>query len=298
MTVTNLKAKPITSSQSLRKQIEILNYHIKNAPTHSIVITFTPELAEYILTNYNKNNRPLKHGKIIEYANYMTDTKWLLTGATLVFGSDGLLKDGQNRLASCLRANVNFTSHVVFGIDPKAFTVMDIGANRSPSDILAIMGVKNHIQITASLKLYMAWKEGKTNTGVHKVTNEEIRKFFINNADESAWQRAIKFSKDVYRTTNYPQSMLGALYYWAFENNEEKKLIKFYEELRDGYGKARSPQKMLMKHINQMKNDRFYKITSHEYAVILTRAWYNYKNNKLSSKADIVVGLDDRLPLI
>ena len=50
MTVTNLKAKPITSSQSLRKQIEILNYHIKNAPTHSIVITFTPELAEYILT--------------------------------------------------------------------------------------------------------------------------------------------------------------------------------------------------------------------------------------------------------
>ena len=91
MTVTNLKAKPITSSQSLRKQIEILNYHIKNAPTHSIVITFTPELAEYILTNYNKNNRPLKHGKIIEYANYMTDTKWLLTGATLVFGSDVLL---------------------------------------------------------------------------------------------------------------------------------------------------------------------------------------------------------------
>jgi len=294
MSIINLKSK----SQPLRKQIEILNYHIKNAPTHSVVITFTPELAQHILINFNKKNRPEKYGKIIEYANYMTNNKWLLTGATLVFGSDGLLKDGQNRLASCLRANVNFTSHVVFGIDPKAFTVMDIGANRSPSDILAIMGVKNHTRITASLKLFMAWKNGKTNTGVYKVTNEEVRKFFIHNVDENAFQRAIKFSKDVYRTTSYPLSTLGALYYWAFENNEEKKLIEFYEKLRDGYGKVNSPQKMLMKHINQMKNDRSYKITSHEYAVILTRAWYNYKNKKSSSKADTVVGLDDRLPLI
>ena len=61
MSIINLKSK----SEPLRKQIEILNYHIKNAPTHSVVITFTPELAQYILTKFNKSNRPLKTMKML-----------------------------------------------------------------------------------------------------------------------------------------------------------------------------------------------------------------------------------------
>jgi len=293
-----VKSRNINPSEPLEAQIGLLDYLIKNAPETSRIVEFSPELAEYILTNLNHKNRPRKSMKIIQYSRDMSDNKWLLTGETIAFGTDGLLKDGQNRLAACVRANKSFVTHVMFGIDPAAFSVMDTGANRSHNDILAIMGVPNYGKVGSSIKLYMAWKAGKTNTGLIKITNEELREYYVNQVDEQAIQRAVKFSESVWGTTGYPISTLGALYYWAFTQGEEKKLIEFYEKLRDGYGKAKSPQKVLMKHVNEMRNDRYRKLTSHDYSVMLSRAWYNYKHNKSSIKADVIVHIDDKMPAI
>ena len=293
-----VRSQNINPSETLEAQVGLLDYLIKNAPDTSRIVEFGPELAEYILTNLNHKNRPRKSMKIVQYSRDMSDGKWLITGETIAFGTDGLLKDGQNRLAACVRANKSFVTHVMFGIDPAAFSVMDTGANRSHSDILSIMGVPNYSKVTASLKLYMAWKDGKTNTGAFKITNEDLREFYVSSVDEDAIQRSTKFSESVWSTTGYPVSTLGALYYWAFTQGEEKKLIEFYEKLRDGYGKAKSPQKVLMKHVNEMRNDRYRKLTSHDYAVMLARAWYNYKSGKSSLKADVMVHIDDNLPAI
>ena len=293
-----VKTQNINSSETLETQVALLDRLIKRPPETSRIVEFGPELAEYILTNLNYKNRPRKSGKIIQYANDMLADKWLLTGETIAFGTDGLLKDGQNRLAACVRANTSFTTHVMFGIDPAAFSVMDTGANRSHNDILAIMGVPNYGKVGSSIKLYMSWKAGKTNTGLVKITNEELREYYVNEVDEQAIQRAVKASESVWNTTGYPVSTLGALYYWAVNKGEEEKVIEFYEKLRDGYGRAKSPQKVLMKYVNEMRNDRYRKITSHDYSVMLARAWYNYKNGKSSIKADVIVHIDDKMPSI
>jgi hypothetical protein len=293
-----VKTQNINSSDNLNTQVAMLDRLIKRPPETSRIVEFSPELAEHILTNLNYKNRPRKSGKIIQYANDMLANKWLLTGETIAFGTDGLLKDGQNRLAACVRANTSFTTHVMFGIDPAAFSVMDTGANRSHNDILAIMGVPNYGKVGSSIKLFMSWKAGKTNTGLVKITNEELREYYVNQVDEQAIQRAVKASESVWGTTGYPVSTLGALYYWAFTKGEEEKIIEFYEKLRDGYGRAKSPQKVLMKYVNEMRNDRYRKITSHDYSVMLARAWYNYKNGKSSIKADVVVHIDDKMPAI
>lgn len=293
-----VKSQNINSSETLEAQVGLLDYLIKNPPETSRIVEFGPDLAEYILTNLNHKNRPRKSTKIIQYANDMSAEKWLLTGETIAFGSDGLLKDGQNRLAACIRANTPFKTHVMFGIDPAAFSVMDTGANRSHNDILAIMGVPNYGKVGSSIKLYMSWKAGKTDTGKFKITNEDLREYYVNKVDEEAIQRAVKVSESVWSTTGYPLSTLGALYYWAVTKGEEEKIIEFYEKLRDGYGRAKSPQKVLMKYVNEMRNDRYRKITSHDYSVMLGRAWYNYKNGKSSIKADVIVHIDDKMPAI
>jgi hypothetical protein len=54
-----------------------------------------------------------------------------LTGDTIKFGTDGLLKDGQNRLAAVVRSGVSLSTHTVFGIEPLLFDRMDIGKNRT-----------------------------------------------------------------------------------------------------------------------------------------------------------------------
>ena len=53
----------------------------------------------------------------------------------------------------------------------------------------------------------------------------------------------------------------------------------------------------LNKHVEKL-NDRYRKLTSHDYSVMLARAWYNYKHNKSSIKADVIVHIDDKMPAI
>ena len=52
---------------------------------------------------------------------------WSLTGETIKFGTDGLLKDGQHRLYACIRANTPFDTHAIFGINPETFQHIDVG---------------------------------------------------------------------------------------------------------------------------------------------------------------------------
>src|SRR5262245_41063508 len=107
------RERKIRASMPLHEQIAALGELIRRPPTNSRVIEFSPKLAEYVLTKLNPNNRPMKPAKIKKYAIDLTDGLWGLTGDTIKFGSDSLLKDGQNRLAACVRAGKVLTSHVV-----------------------------------------------------------------------------------------------------------------------------------------------------------------------------------------
>lgn len=286
----------ITADTKYQKAEDALNKWIKNPPSSSRVIEFTPELATYILTTLNHKNRPRKSSKIVQYSKDMADKKWLITGETIAFGSDGLLKDGQNRLAACVRSNTPFKTHVMFGIDPLAFAVMDTGANRSHSDVLSIMGVPNATKVTSTLKLFLAWQDGKTNTGTFKVTNDELRSFYVDYVDEDAMQRAVRMSDTVWKCTGYPASHVGALYYRAFSKGDEVSVIDFFEAMKVGVGKAGSPHKVLMKHITSLKANPSYKVTSHDYGVLINRAWYAHKNKSRLLKSDLVVLITDKLP--
>src|SRR5947199_10384850 len=108
--------RKIKSSMSLGDQISTLGELISRPPTNSRVIEFGPKLAEYVLTELNPHNRPMKSAKIKKYTADLVDGRWGLTGDTIKFGSDGFLKDGQNRLAARVRAGKLLTTHAVFGI--------------------------------------------------------------------------------------------------------------------------------------------------------------------------------------
>ena len=291
-----VKTQNINKEMQTKEQIKLLKQLINNPPATSRVVEFSPELATYILNELNYKNRPRKTGKIVQYATDMMNGKWLLTGETIAFGSDGFLKDGQNRLAACVRANTPFKTHVMFGIDPLAFAVMDTGANRSHSDVLSIMGVPNANKVTSTLKLFMAWENGKTNTGNLSLTNDDLRSYYVNQVDEQLIQRASKMSELVWKTTGYPASHIGALYYKASLNGYEDDVIEFLETLRSGVGAARSAQKVLMKHVTTIKANPSYKLTSHDYAVLINRAFYCFLNKQKMTKDHLIVLLTDKLP--
>jgi hypothetical protein len=98
-------------------------------------------LGVYVLDKKTERNRPKKHAKIKQYADDLVEGRWSVTGDTIKFGSNGLLRDGHNRLSACLRSGRPLMTHVVFGIDPEVFYRLDIGKNRNGADVFWIAGI-------------------------------------------------------------------------------------------------------------------------------------------------------------
>lgn len=282
----------------LISEIKELERLIKKAPEGSLVMTFTPEMAEHVLNSKNIGNRPEKPVKIIEYANDMVKSNWSLTGETIKFGSDGLLKDGQNRLKACVRAQTPFKTHTVFGVDPESFHHMDTGKMRGGEDVLAIMGVSSAGKVSRALKLIHAFRQGKT-VSAGGLNNQQIKDMYLNEIDKDLIQEAVRASKAVYNVIKYPQGQTAALYYLACKNGDGDLVKKFFEELQGSYTKGMTvkyhPPRHLVNTLQAWKFDPTIQVNSFTYSIALSRSWYNYKRGKNNLKRDMVIRTSDRM---
>ena len=294
LTSLTSKQREISTNLSFEEQIDNLKSLIKNSPQNSRVCEFGPELAEYILSNLNVNNRPRKVKKIIQYRRDMQNRNWSLTGETIKFGTDGFLKDGQNRLAACIQAQTPFTTHAIFGIDPATFHHMDTGKNRGADDVLAIMGVKNHAKIAMGIKYITAYEAGNPSLK-NTLSNQAVKDAYLNRMNTQLLQDSLAYARRVNRmAVNIPVGPLMAVHYLASSRGKREVVERFYEILMTGNGTAKSPARFLLTTINKLVSER-QAITTEQYSIMLGRSWYNFKNGKSSTKADMHVTKDDRM---
>jgi len=280
---------------SVKKDIYKLKSLIENPPENSLVMEITPNMAHYVINELNKNNRPVKPAHLVRYARDMASNNWGLTGETIKFGLDGLLKDGQNRLMACFKSGHSFKSHVVFGVKPETFYQMDVGAVRDATDIFHIMGVSNSKHVASALKAIMPWMQGKTHSRVF-IDNEISKEFYDNKIDKDLLQLSIKTANSVFKIVKLQRNYLTALYYIASKNGHQVKVHEFFEDIKKGYGKSsRSPVIYLLTTFNKWKNDQTYTMNRHDNALLIARSWRNYKNNVNSKKADFIMRRDDKL---
>lgn len=288
--------RKISADISLETQIANLQSFIKSPPENSRICEFSPELAQYILDNLNVNNRPMKSNKIVEYKKDMQANNWSLTGETIKFGSDGHLKDGQNRLQACLNAQAPFTSHTIFGVDPETFHHMDIGKNRNGSDTLSIMGVKNATRIALTIKFLLSYAKGKTNTA-GAANNQEVKEAYLKRFDKELLQEAVSWGQKVHNQTRFPVGQIAATYYIAVESGQRQNCEDFYKALMSQTGKVNSPQVKLQTHLTMLRGNRYH-ISSHDYTVLLSRALHCFINNKMMRKDMLNVTMaDKRMPM-
>ena len=141
------------------------------------VVDVSPELAKRWL-GLNTANRNTKPTAIDKYGRDMSVVDgWLLTCQPIIFDSDNVLKDGQNRLLACVKSKATFRTLVVWGVDPNAFEAMDRNVPRSISDILKVAGV--HDANRKSAVLSYIWRESRYGTlragGKRVFTSHEAR---------------------------------------------------------------------------------------------------------------------------
>lgn len=290
------KQRQLSADISVEEQVINLSSLIKNPPQNSRVIEVSPKLAEYILENLNIGNRSKKVEKIKVYANDMVGGNWSLTNATLAFGSDGYLKDGQNRLSACVRAGVPFKTHAIFGIEPESFIHMDVGANRSNMDVFTIMGTPYPSMTGAVIRHIVAFKDCKANTKSVKMTNDELRNYYNTEINSAMLELSIKLAKITKKNTLIPVPPLAALFYIVSVNGDLEKAKSFLDDLAAGVGTVRSPVRKLLHTLTEIRVANRNKVMPDVMSILLAITWINYKANKQSTKRDMQIDTASVMP--
>lgn len=247
------KQRKIGPATPHEQAVTALQNLIANPPENSRVITVTPALAEWVL-DLNAHNRPKKPVAIRKYMADMISDRWGLTGDTIKFGTDGYLQDGQNRMYACIKADVPFTTHAVFGINPRLFARIDIGKNRDGADSLAIAGEEN-AKARASMIRWLNILSKAGGVGLNRgdtLTNEQI--VAVNEQlDRGLTELAIKAARAVYVATGTPMSITSALYY-AFGAENLAKVETFFAGWEHGNARLSAAAVKLQRTILEMRN--------------------------------------------
>jgi len=206
--------------------LSIIEQNIASPPKTSVIVEIDPITAENISSMRNNGNRPPKPNKVQQFSADMSVNKWGLTGDTIKFATDGRLLDGQNRLSSCVRSNKNFTTHVVFGIDPVLFGIMDIGKPRNPADILHIAGFKYASNLAAAIR----WAYLLDTDPYNRETLQPDFVLGLANKEYADIEPFLKDGRDINRQFAHPAGQISALCY-KFSKSDEKKSKRLYQSL-------------------------------------------------------------------
>lgn len=101
----------------------------------TVIETITPDKARFYL-QFNTNNRPLRASHIKALAFDMMNGDWQVTHQGIAFDTTGRLIDGQHRLYAIIESGISIQIPITRGCSSSSFSILDRGANRSPSDIL------------------------------------------------------------------------------------------------------------------------------------------------------------------
>ncbi|MEU6108629.1 hypothetical protein ABZ853_09550 [Streptomyces albidoflavus] len=102
--------------------------------------------------------RTMDERKIEEWAGAMRRKEWRTTHQGLAIDQQGMLCDGQHRLAAQVIVGITLRYSVARGIEGDTFNVVDRGKMRSSSYTFAAAGEKDAFNLSAALRLLWMWE--------------------------------------------------------------------------------------------------------------------------------------------
>ena len=162
----------------------------------SVVETITPAKAREYLKKNTNNYRKMSRATIRSYAEDIKNGRWQLNGETIVFGKNGVLKDGQNRLAAIVQANKSADILVVRGVDDSVNTY-NIGKKRTDVDILNAEGFDCDGTLIAAANIIVNRFSG-TRTGT------SVKEYVKKNFSELSRAMRIACAGSSYKSKNAP----------------------------------------------------------------------------------------------
>ena len=110
--------------------------------------------ASYLKTNLN-NYRKISRATVRHYAEDMKSGRWEMNGEAIVFDENGMLKNGQHRLAAVVLANVPVEMTVIRGVKEDV-TAFDLGSVRTAGQIAAARGLDSSKPTITAVNLLLS----------------------------------------------------------------------------------------------------------------------------------------------
>jgi len=154
-------------------------------------VTITPNDAEQLLLrSAGIRQRPVAQDRVRLYARKMKDGQWRSTHQAIAIDKDGVLFDGQHRVAAIALAGIPVEITIAYDADPSTFDVVDVGRVRSPGHALTIAGFTNVNVLGSAARYYLVYAalEGTTRSPSAEVragfTPHDLVRFMESGAGE------------------------------------------------------------------------------------------------------------------
>ncbi len=135
------------------------------------LMDISPDLAEKWVKKNPRVQRNISQAEVDMITRLINGGDWYVNGATIVFGSDGRLYDGQHRLAAIVKSGKIVTCLCIWGVDAMAFTTMDTGRVRTGADSLRANKVAYTSAVSAAVGILWKMERG-TFTDVRTYTDK------------------------------------------------------------------------------------------------------------------------------
>lgn len=238
------------------------------------LVLLTPELAQEWLGR-NTHNRPLKTRKIEQYARDIEAGRWLLTGESIKFATDGRLLDGQNRLHAVIKADKPIKVLVVRGLRPDAQNVMDTGVARTVGDALAMSGVSNAMRVAASARIAMA-VEQKVPLGTSRFSNSEVQAWVMDHIDICEAHTILGTDS---RLVPLPPAV-RVYCAWRLMQVDEPAASEFFSQLATGVGTSQGSPILALRRRLAGTYGAERRITQTEQVTSVFRAWNAWRQGR------------------
>lgn len=194
------------------------------------VETITPEMAGQLLT-LNNNNRRLRKEHVDSLAKAMRQHEWKLNGDAIRVG-DGVLIDGQHRLAACVKSGKSFQTLIIEGIGRDVFDTIDKGMKRKISDSLYVRGEKNTAALAGIIQMLIALSKGTFAAGRNRFSDVEVENYLEANPLVIASCSYASASK-IRALRLLPPSIVGSLHF-LFSQKDQDLATLFFDHLGNG----------------------------------------------------------------
>jgi hypothetical protein len=212
----------------------------------SKVQTVSPKKAAQML-EANTRNRPLSKPVVKAFAEAMRRGDWMVTHQGIAFDINGVLIDGQHRLAAIVEADVPVAVTVFTEVPEGTFDVLDTGKRRKAADVLAMDGEKSTTMLAAMIRavwLYETRRDLTWSGGGAAITNHQIMETL---AAHPSLREHVGPGEHLASATGMIKSAAGTSSFLVAEANPGRDLSEWRDGLIDGVGLAKTDPRLMFR---------------------------------------------------